>query len=293
MKNSMNIGFKLSLAISIVWLLCGVLSMQASGAAVDELTLRVAVTTGDHSKGNSSQTTYVTVTSDDKIAWESASGSLRAIQVPPVDEFTLSAAEKGKLVAIVASGKRLRLDSIELPRDPNDSRYFQITVESSLNREISTLRITASNTAVSLKNETAYTYSITLIDALYGIIRSHGTVTDSTKLIMPPLTLAKNYETRCGWFDNPTPANYSLYDKDSEWIIGVQGGYQVDDFDWPDFKKQWVATNNSYGYGCACFQMTVDPETSRAVEIKKSYARPLSACRKDKVLRKKWGFTMK
>ncbi len=40
---------------------------------------------------------------------------------------------------------------------------------------------------------------------------------------------AKNYETRCGWFDNPTPANYSLYDKDSEWIIGVQGGYQVDD----------------------------------------------------------------
>ena len=103
----------------------------------------------------------------------------------------------------------------------------------------------------------------------------------------------KKFEKRCGWFDNPTPANYSLYDKDGEWIIGIQGGYQVDDFDWPDFKKQWVATNNSYGYGCACFQMTVDAETSRALEIKSSYARPLSACRKDKVLKKKWGFTIK
>ena len=104
---------------------------------------------------------------------------------------------------------------------------------------------------------------------------------------------AKKSETRCGWFNNPTPANYSLYDKDSEWIIGVQGGYQIKDFDWPDFKKQWVPTNNSYGYGCACFQMTVDPETTRALAIKSSYARPLSACRKDKVLRRKWGFTMK
>ncbi len=182
----MNIGVKLSLGIRVVWLLCAVLSIQASGAAVDELTLRVTVTTGDQSRGHSNQTTYVTVTHDDKIAWESASGSLRAIQIPAVDEFTLSAAEKGRLVSIVASGKRLRPDSIELPRDPNDSRYFQITVESSLNSETSTLRITASNSAVSLKNERVYTYSITLIDALYGIIRSHGAITDSTKLIMPP-----------------------------------------------------------------------------------------------------------
>ena len=151
MKNGMNIGFKLSLGIRLAWLLCVVFSMQASGAAVDELTLRVAVTTGDQSRGHSNQTTYVTLTLDDKIAWESASGSLRAIQVPPVDAFTLSAAEKSRLVSIVASGKRLRPDSIELPRDPNNSRYFQITIESSLNRETSTLRITAPDSAVSLK----------------------------------------------------------------------------------------------------------------------------------------------
>ena len=104
---------------------------------------------------------------------------------------------------------------------------------------------------------------------------------------------SQKFKTRCGWYDNPTPANYSLYDKDREWIIGIQGGYQVEDFEAPAFGKQWVETNNSYGYGCACFQMTVDFETSRVLEIKKSSARPLSVCRKDKVLRKKWGFTLK
>ena len=50
------------------------------------------------------------------------------------------------------------------------------------------------------------------------------------------------FETRCGWFSNPTPGNISLYDRDSEWIIGVQGGYQVEgDWEWPKFvPAQWV-----------------------------------------------------
>ena len=27
---------------------------------------------------------------------------------------------------------------------------------------------------------------------------------------------SRKFETRCGWLDNPTPSNYSLYDKDRE-----------------------------------------------------------------------------
>jgi hypothetical protein len=33
-------------------------------------------------------------------------------------------------------------------------------------------------------------------------------------------------ERRCGWLENPTPANYCLTDRDGEWTIGVQGGYR-------------------------------------------------------------------
>ncbi len=101
--------------------------------------------------------------------------------------------------------------------------------------------------------------------------------------------VVEKVETRCGWFSNPTPANASLYDSQREWIIGVQGGYQAEG-DWPDIPpKQWVETNVHYGYGCACLRLTVNRETSEVIKIVSSTARPLSACRRDKAL-KKWGF---
>lgn len=93
-------------------------------------------------------------------------------------------------------------------------------------------------------------------------------------------------ETRCGWFSNPTPANAWLNDKDGEWIIGTQGGHQAEG-DWPSFKKsQWIKTNGSYGYGCACLKGTFNKQTNEVVEIKSAAARALSVCRKDKALKK-------
>lgn len=100
---------------------------------------------------------------------------------------------------------------------------------------------------------------------------------------------AARLETRCGWFINPTPANIWFYDRDGEWTIGTQGGYQVeDDWDWPVFKRgQWVETNGNYGYGCACLRLRANKETREVIEIKSSRARPLAACRRDQAL-KKW-----
>jgi hypothetical protein len=98
------------------------------------------------------------------------------------------------------------------------------------------------------------------------------------------------FETRCGWLSNPTPGNMLLYDRDSEWTIGVQGGYQVEaDWDWPAFKSgQWVVTNaGSYGYGCVCLRLRVDAKTHKVLQIKSAKPRPLAACRQDRSL-KKW-----
>ncbi|MBV9927799.1 MAG: DUF4087 domain-containing protein [Acidobacteria bacterium] len=96
-------------------------------------------------------------------------------------------------------------------------------------------------------------------------------------------------ETRCGWFDNPTPANASLHDREAEWIVGVQGGHQAEG-DWPSFgPRQWVETNGHYGYGCACMSVEVDRDSKHVLEIKSARARPLSACRRDPAL-KHWGF---
>ena len=105
------------------------------------------------------------------------------------------------------------------------------------------------------------------------------------QLSTPEISAVSRYETRCGWFSNPTPANAWLDDRDGTWIIGVQGGHQAEG-DWPDFKpQQWVKTNGNYGYGCACLRVSVNHKTKEILEIKSSSARPLAACRKDRALK--------
>lgn len=105
----------------------------------------------------------------------------------------------------------------------------------------------------------------------------------------PRAPAAEKFETRCGWYSNPTPANHSLHDRDGEWVVGVQGGHQAEG-DRPSFKPgQWVKTNGHYGHGCACLRLRADRETQRVIEIESARARPLAACRRDRSLRK-WGF---
>jgi hypothetical protein len=102
-------------------------------------------------------------------------------------------------------------------------------------------------------------------------------------------SVSEKSEMRCGWFSNPTPANASLHDREDEWIIGVQGGYQAEG-DWPDFgPKQWVETNVHYGYGCACLRVQVNRQEHQVIKIERAWAKPLSVCRKDRAL-KRWGF---
>lgn len=98
------------------------------------------------------------------------------------------------------------------------------------------------------------------------------------------------WQTRCGWFVNPTPGNVWLLDRDREWIIGLQGGHQVPgDWPWPRFAAdQWVEVNGRYGHGCACLGVRVDGASGRIVAISGAEARPLAACRADPGLRR-WG----
>lgn len=97
----------------------------------------------------------------------------------------------------------------------------------------------------------------------------------------PPGTL------RCGWFDNPTPANASLTDRHAEWTISQQGGHQAVG-GWPLFAaRDWVRTGHgSHGYGCACLKVSTD-DSEQIVQIFSARSRPLSACRQDPALKGK------
>jgi hypothetical protein len=68
-------------------------------------------------------------------------------------------------------------------------------------------------------------------------------------------------EVRCGWFFNPTPANFSFVDRDGEWVIGLQGMEQADGQEnVPEFTvaEEWSHINVNYGYGCACLEVLTE-----------------------------------
>ncbi len=94
---------------------------------------------------------------------------------------------------------------------------------------------------------------------------------------------------RCGWLDNPTPANWWLTDSQGEWILSVQGGYQAPGLDdMPDMSTHgWVETNGYYGYTCACLDVTVDDAAHRITRLVKTTAVPLRKCRADPKLPKR------
>lgn len=90
---------------------------------------------------------------------------------------------------------------------------------------------------------------------------------------------------RCGWWENPTPANAGLNDRDGRWTVGVQGGHQAEG-DWPGFTDaQWVRTNGYYGHGCACLCGVAAAGSRRVERMLSAAARPLAACRQDRQLR--------
>ncbi|WP_342165044.1 DUF4087 domain-containing protein [Methylobacterium sp. SD21] len=105
--------------------------------------------------------------------------------------------------------------------------------------------------------------------------------------LSPGLAAAAKDETRCGWFDNPSPGNASFYDRDGEWTIAIQGGHQAKG-DWPPTfpPAQYVkAGTGSYGRGCACFEASFDAAEHVVVAIKAARSRTLKECRADRKLK--------
>lgn len=120
-----------------------------------------------------------------------------------------------------------------------------------------------------------------------GVARADGTT--------PPASAASAAGSptkaveRCGWWDNPTPQNVWLTDRDAQWTISEMGGPEaLSDDSWPQFKSsEMVHTNGPHGYGCACATVEADPATHVVVRYTHARVRPLKACRSDPALRRK------
>lgn len=93
---------------------------------------------------------------------------------------------------------------------------------------------------------------------------------------------------RCGWIDNPTPGNWWLRDREGEWTLSEQGGYEAPGMDaLPDMStKGWVETNGPHGYGCGCLTVAVDRNTRQVTRVVSGGPVPLRQCRVDRRLPK-------
>ena len=104
---------------------------------------------------------------------------------------------------------------------------------------------------------------------------------------IPHRAVSKKKVDLCGWLSNPTPANWSLFDRFGEWRFATQGGYQAPGSENLEHTKEWVHSNGNYGYGCACVNAEVDDvykENLRAYKINgKVQSQPLSVCRNDQI----------
>ncbi|MFH4464884.1 DUF4087 domain-containing protein [Vibrio diabolicus] len=95
-------------------------------------------------------------------------------------------------------------------------------------------------------------------------------------------------ETRCGWLENPSPANMWLIDRDGSWDISVQGtSNALDDksmellYQATANENEFVRTNRNYGFSCACLAVDVDEEQNSITTIYKSKQLPLKQCLED------------
>jgi len=106
-------------------------------------------------------------------------------------------------------------------------------------------------------------------------------------LLMPLAVFAK--ESRCGWLENPSPANYWFTDKDGEWTISIQGDKSAIGMEklagFPD--NEFIQTNVGYGYGCACITIDTNFGKREVIKIYKFNPISLQRCKSDKKLKNK------
>jgi Protein of unknown function (DUF4087) len=114
-------------------------------------------------------------------------------------------------------------------------------------------------------------------------------------LLLLLLSTPAHAETRCGWFDHPSPNIVELTDADGLWSIawpspgtefyppGYDKAYTqaFDDRVRINSRGEIITEGPGYGYSCACVDGTFDRDTGKALSISRLTERPIALCRDD------------
>jgi hypothetical protein len=157
------------------------------GKGADEFKLDVEITTGERSKDSSSQTTTINVTRA-AIMWEQTFGGRRGSGASPLrKKFSLSPADKRKLIALINSNDLLVTDSIELQPDTPPFNYFALSVELTLDGKKGAISIGGSRTSATIKEKKLYRNTLLLVKELYRIMSRQDKRLHLEELILEPV----------------------------------------------------------------------------------------------------------
>lgn len=185
---------KTLLIVTCACLLFVACTSSVSGKGRDKLLVRVALTTGkstilperQRDRNDYSQTTTITVERD-AIVWERTSSGHRIRKTPPFrKEFRMSPADKRNLLKLIKSNNLFVTDSISLPYDDSNFRFFRISVALTLDEKKGAIKIDGAMTAVKIKEEKLYQNTLNLVKELYRIMNRQDKDVRFEELIVEP-----------------------------------------------------------------------------------------------------------
>ena len=137
----------------------------------DDLSLDVTIVTGEHSRDSGSVTTTLTIAAD-VLGYEETHHGMRSnLHKPVKKEYKLTQQDRAVLIRLLKEKHLLVTRAIsKSPQQKGFSRYFEVSIRSTLRGKENSVSINASPGATELKADPLYQNSVSLIEELYKII---------------------------------------------------------------------------------------------------------------------------
>ena len=152
-------------------LLLASISYSQSAAPAEELSVKITMVTGEHSRDSNSTTTSLTIEGN-KLVYEQTYHGFHANRREPVQkEYELTANDRNMLRGLLRQKNLLVNKSLTgLPQEQGARTYFSLSVNSKLNGKEHSFTIDGPRNDAKLKETGLYRDSVFLIEQLYKII---------------------------------------------------------------------------------------------------------------------------
>ena len=173
----------MKLLIVAALLLCACLS-TAAGQAANDLSVRVSLTTSEHSRDSSSESTTLTIApGTDIIRWRKTFSGHRRGTAPEPKEFKFGLADRAALLKVIRAKNLLVKNSIALP-DGSGFLFFAISIGVTLNGKTGAIDISGPRTAKQIKEEKLYQDALALVKEIYRIINAQDPTISFEELVL-------------------------------------------------------------------------------------------------------------